>query len=67
MDKDEDRVVLRRGKVEHDWHKVRREPSPIGSTEAPAPRAGLARWVPLFIVGILAASAIGLLVVLAFG
>ncbi len=67
MEKDEDRVVLRRGRVEHDWHKVRREPRLIGSTEAPARRAGLARWVPLFIAAILAASAIGLLVALAFG
>jgi len=66
MKKDEDRVVLRRGMIEHAWHPVREAPRPIGSADAPSPRprltrAGLSRWMPLIIAGLLAAFVIGLL------
>jgi len=66
MKKDEDRVVLRRGMIEHAWHPVREAPRPIGSADAPSPqprlpRAGLLRWLPLIIAGLLGAFVIGLL------
>ncbi len=72
MKKDEDRVVLRRGMVEHAWHRVRETPRPIGSTDAPSPRlrlprAGLSPWVLLFVAGLMAASVIGLIFALALG
>ena len=71
MKKDEDRVVLRRGMIEHDWRKVRREPHPIEAAHPSSPRpqptrAGLSRWMPLIVAGTLAAAAIGLLLALSF-
>jgi signal peptidase I len=71
MKKDEDRVVLRRGMIGHDWEKVREAPRRDDSADAPSrrlrlPRADLSRWMPLLIAGTVAASAIGLLFVLSF-
>ena len=69
MKKDEDRVVLRRGMIEHDWRKSRRAPHPIEAAHPPSPRptrAGLSRWMPLIVAGTLAAAAIGLLLALSF-
>lgn len=71
MKKDEDRVVLRRGMIEHDWTKSRRAPHPIEAADPPSPqpqsaRAGLSRWMPLIVAGTLAAAAIGLLFALSF-
>ena len=71
MKKDKDRVVLRRGMVEHDWKKSREARRPIESAEPPSPRlrparAGLSRWMPLIFAGTLAASVIGLLFALSF-
>ena len=71
MKKDENRVVLRRGMIEHDWKKSREARRPIESAEPPSPRlrparAGLSRWMPLIFAGTLAASVIGLLFALSF-
>jgi hypothetical protein len=71
MKKDEDRVVLRRGMIEHDWKKSRRVQPPIEAADSPSsrlrlPRASLSRWMPLIVGGTIAASAIGLIVALSF-
>lgn len=70
MTKDEDRVVLRRGMVEHDWRKSRVAPHPIrkaGTPPRPRPRRlSLSQWMLLLIGGTAAASAIGLLFALSF-
>ncbi len=71
MKKDEDRVVLRRGMIAHDWETVREAPRRDESADALSPRlrlphADLAGWILLIIAGALAASVIGLLFALSF-
>ena len=71
MKKDEDRVVLRRGMIEHDWRKSRPASRPVEATVSLPPRrqatrTGLSRWMPLIVAGTLAAAAIGLVFALSF-
>ena len=66
MTKDEDRVVLRRGMIEHDWKRSRVAQDSARPSDAPSPRlrlppADLSRWMPLLVFGTLAACTIGLI------
>jgi signal peptidase I len=71
MKKDEDRVVLRRGMVAHDWEKPRvaqdrAEPAGRPPQRSRLPHAHLSRWMLLLIVATLAACTIGLIFALSF-
>ena len=66
MKKDEGRVVLRRGMIDHGWKKSRVAQDRPRPATAPSPRPGLSRWMALIITGILAGGALGLLFMLSF-